>query len=678
MSAKSKKSAAKKKNEKLKKKQAAKIARKAVIEKKAADDPSFKIKEDKKELAAQKKAEKREKKLLKKRELAKKKKQDLKPEKKQPRKKNPPDDGKKAAKAGQKDKAGGKKNETQAAPLKEDAPKDKKHRDAKQPAASEPGALLEAGSVIAPAAVPESAGTPPEPAMEPVAEQAGTQHSPQMNPEALPDEEETTVIEEVLEEDKNIGLVTADTTEPLPVEVGEETTVIDETGDEEIVEPEQADVPETLPFEEETAVIDQGIEETETAEPARTDVLEPLPEIDGDVTEIAAFAAREEKVKPPQTDVLEPLPPIDDEEPPFISAAAQPQPQTVVPEPPASDFEPVVFPSAENKTQSFSRRGEPLRWLTFAEESDPPGPLDEVLPNSALKLPRAPDAPPEGKFSSRPEPVKELSPHPGDIAAVPFDTLKYTSPQTALPQPPAQAPQQSVKRGKKAGEVAAQIAGRAALAPVTILSLSRRLYSFIAYQFSKLKQLSRKARIILLAVCLIAAAATGGGLLYSRLHYEIPAAAKPAYGGVNIRAADLRDIDEIPLEQQQAKADATKAKGDKSIFQFFASTDIIISEPADNVPVVLGNLEKNDCTFIISLVDREGGLMARTLGLPPGKYLPYITLIDRRLPYGEYDNLKLVVSAYDSDTLAYLGSQYTDFRLVIGIEDEAGTATPGQ
>lgn len=153
------------------------------------------------------------------------------------------------------------------------------------------------------------------------------------------------------------------------------------------------------------------------------------------------------------------------------------------------------------------------------------------------------------------------------------------------------------------------------------------------------------------------------------LPYRIPDTAKPAYGGINIRAADLRDIGEIPLEEQQVKADATKAKGDKDVFEFFALTDIIISEPADHLPIVLGNPEKNNCTFIISLVDREGRLMAHTLGLPSGKYLPYITLIDQHMPYGEYNKLKLVVSAYDPETNAYLGSQYTDFHLVVGIKN---------
>lgn len=712
MSAKSKKSAAKKKNEKLKKKQAAKIARKAVIEKKAAADPSFKIKEDKKELAAQKKAEKREKKLLKKRELAKKKKQDLNPDKKPSQKKTPPD-GKKAKK---KDKTFGKKSEAQAAPPKQDAPKEKKHKDTKQPAAREPGALLEAGLPVAPAEAPE-----------PVAEQADTVYQWVTVHEALPDKEETTLIEEAaqreeiieperlavpefLRNDEESSLIEESAQEEEPVEPGqadvsaplpdeEETTVIDESVEaEETAETGQADIPQTLLGEEMTALGIEPVEKDETLQPRQEDVLEPLPpleEEEADVTPPVTQQMTEDEIfMPRQADILEPLPELNDEGVPFHTQKVEPQPQTTAPEPSGFDFEPVVFPgmqhdtpvspadiapAPETKTQPVLRQENTRQWLTPAGEPDVPGPLDEVLPNSALKLPRLQAAPAEENRPANAKPAKGLSQHPdGDMAAVPFDTLKYTSPQTALPQPPAQAPPQAAKRGKTAGEVVSHIGRHAALAPVTVMSLSRRLYSFAAYQLSKLKYLPRKARVVLLAVCLTAAVGTGSVLLYGRLHYEIPDAAKPAYGGVNIRAADLRNIDEIPLEQQQTKAAAVKAKGDKDVFEFFALTDIIISEPADNLPIVLGNLKKNDCTFIVSLVDREGQLMARTLGLPPGKYLPYITLIDRKLPYGEYDHLKLVVSAYDSDTLAYLGSQYTDFRLVIGIEDEASTATPGQ
>ncbi len=653
MSAKSKKSAAKKKNEKLKKKQAAKIARKAVIEKKAAADPSFKIKLDKKELAAQKKAEKREKKLQKKRELAKKKKQDLKPEKKPAHKK------KQDQKPEKKDKTGGQKGEAQAPP-KENTPKEKKHKGIKQPAAREPGALLEAGSAVASAAQPASGFVQqaPEPDS---AERTNEIFERPDHSGALPDEEETTVIDEVLEETRITGYAPA-----------EETS-----------QPQQAVLPVPITGETERGGIETELEETAGSGQTNETAALPIPE---ETTVI------EQDNQEPGADAFQPMPSLNEAEVYSISESAEPQPPSSTAESPTSDTEPAVFSgfqqgtaaepvlnenAPQTETQPVLNQDESRRWLAYAQEQDVQGPLDEVLPNSALGL-HMPAEPAEKKQSEPAEPRETLATRSGgDITALPFDTLKYTSPQTDLPQPPAQAPQ-SARHGKKAGDYALLICKRIALMPVTFMSLSLRLYSLLSYQISKVKRLSRKARIVLLAVCLLAVAVAGAGLLYGQLHYEIPPEAKPVYGGVNIRAADLRDIDEIPLEQQLAKADATKAKGDKDVFTFFALTDIVISEPADNLPVVLGNLKKNNCTFIISLVDRDGRLMARTLGLPPGKYLPYITLIDQRMPYGEYDRMKLVVSAYDSDTLAYLGSQYTDFRLVIGIENEAGTATPGQ
>lgn len=674
MSAKSKKSAAKKKNEKLKKKQAAKIARKAVIEKKAAADPSFKIKLDKKELAAQKKAEKREKKLQKKRELAKKKKQDLKPEKKPAHKK------KQDQKPGKKDKTGGQKGEAQAPP-KEDTPKEKKHKGIKQPAAREPGALLEAGSAVASTAQPASGFVQqaPEP------DSAGRTNEIFERPDhsgALPDEEETTVIDEVLEETRITGYAPAEFPSSLPDDSG---TAVNENAceAEETSQPQQAVLPVPITGETQRGGIEAEREDTDGSGQTDETAALPIPE---ETTVI------EQDNQEPGADAFQPLPSPDVAVVYSISESAEPQPPSSTAESPASDTEPAVFSgfqqgtaaepvlnenAPQTETQPVLNQDESRRWLAYAQEQDVQGPLDEVLPNSALGV-HMPAEPAEKKQSEPAEPRETLATQSGgDITALPFDTLKYTSPQTDLPQPPAQTPQ-SARHGKKAGDYALLIGKRIALMPVTVMSLSLRLYSFLSYQISKVKRLSRKARMAALAVCLLAAAAVGAGLLYGQLHYEIPPEAKPVYGGVNIRAADLRDIDEIPPEQQLAKADATKARGDKDVFTFFALTDIVISEPADNLPIVLGNLKKNNCTFIISLVDRDGRLMARTLGLPPGKYLPYITLIDQRLPYGEYDRMKLVVSAYDSDTLAYLGSQYTDFRLVIGIENEAGTATPGQ
>jgi len=674
MSAKSKKSAAKKKNEKLKKKQAAKIARKAVIEKKAAADPSLKIKEDKKELAAQRKAEKREKKLQKKRELAKKKKLDLKADKKPPKKQTKPD-SKKAAIGPKKDKPGKEKKEAQPAPAVKETPKHKRHEKKNRPVSSEPAALPEAGSLVLPVAVPEPGVTRAAPARELSREENSTAPAQKAAFERLPlpDEEETTVGEQPFEEGESVPPRIADDIEHLPPletqeQVGEEPAQAAAHG-EEIIEPRQPDILEPLPpletqeqtQEEPDEASEQG---EEIIEPRQPDILEPLPPLEDVDTDFYNPVQDEEVLPPRKSDILEPLPPLHEPVAPVQPNNGKPQ---------------GAAPAPGSKSWGVPRRDDSRQWLTVAAEPEGSGPLDEVLPNSVLKLPQLPPSEPqEIEITAQGSTDKSTVPQRGeDLAAVPFDTGKYIGPQTPAPKPPVQtAPRQGREHGPQIQAALAQIGKHIAFLPITLLSQSYRLYHFAAYQLAKLRRIPRTARIVLLAVCLLCVAAAAGGLLYQHLHYEIPDAAKPVYGGVNIREDELRDID-IPIEQQLEEVAATKAKGDKDIFKFYARTDIVISEPADILPIVLGNLKQNDKTFIVSLVDREGALIARTLGLPPGKYLPSITLIDQRMPYGEYD-LKLVVSAYDSDTMAYLGSQYADFRLVIGIEQEGRTATPGQ
>ncbi len=168
----------------------------------------------------------------------------------------------------------------------------------------------------------------------------------------------------------------------------------------------------------------------------------------------------------------------------------------------------------------------------------------------------------------------------------------------------------------------------------------------------------------LIALALVGALVFAGVYLFS---YKVPKAAIPKYRGVTETLINVNEI-EADLQEQVKKAKATPSKGDKS-FSFFASPNLSVEEWYSPLPVILGNVETNNCDFLVTVLTKDNKVLYRSAGVKPGYYLPTIKLnnLAMNLGYGEHE-LILVVAAYNPQTYENVGVRYLKLNLEIGNE----------
>lgn len=262
--------------------------------------------------------------------------------------------------------------------------------------------------------------------------------------------------------------------------------------------------------------------------------------------------------------------------------------------------------------------------------------VESATPEQTVKTPEFKTEKPE-KPAKEPKPKKEKPVKP------PGEPKPVKQKQAKEPKPPKQ---------KKEKEVSFKMA--AAL-------LINKAATGIK---EKTADMTRKTKVFVaagvVAVLIFAAAAVA----VSVFSYKVPANAVPVYMGRVEPGVNVRDI-EVGQEEQLMKADETPAKGSRAI-KFFAYTNLTIDEWYDEVPLVLGNVQTNTCDFIVTVLDKDDRIVYRSMGIKPGKYLPYFKLFDE-MPYGAYD-LTVVVAGYNPQTFENIGVKYMKLKLVIGFE----------
>ncbi|NLB36738.1 MAG: hypothetical protein GX824_05490 [Clostridiales bacterium] len=186
----------------------------------------------------------------------------------------------------------------------------------------------------------------------------------------------------------------------------------------------------------------------------------------------------------------------------------------------------------------------------------------------------------------------------------------------------------------------------------------------------RLKVAGLPKKVIAIASVVIVIILAGGAFTayHFAFKYQIPADAIQKYAGVDEDNYNIRDIN-IGINEQLQKAKALKTRGDKRAFKFFARDELVFKEWYEESPFTFGNVSSNDCVLIASILHKDNNLLYRSRGLKPGKLIPKIKLF-KELPYGSYDAM-LVVVGYDAKTKEIKGAQYTQIRLVIGIEYSA-------
>ena len=170
-------------------------------------------------------------------------------------------------------------------------------------------------------------------------------------------------------------------------------------------------------------------------------------------------------------------------------------------------------------------------------------------------------------------------------------------------------------------------------------------------------------------LCMVIGAAAGVSKLVFD-HFKVPDEAVIEYAGRDMNLDELMAIN-YDAAKQEKLVSSMQRKGDVKKFGFYAETYQHIEESYEAIEINLANPVTNDCAFIVSLVDTEGNLYYRSLGIPNGYILPKVYL-RQDYPYGTFD-FKLVVSAYDKETFEHIGTQYSDLTIEIGYEEETST-----
>ncbi len=141
------------------------------------------------------------------------------------------------------------------------------------------------------------------------------------------------------------------------------------------------------------------------------------------------------------------------------------------------------------------------------------------------------------------------------------------------------------------------------------------------------------------------------------------------YGGRNF-ADDEVGVIAISQEQQEEFIKNTKAKGNTRKFSFYANTAMEVSKPDSLLPVSIANPSTSEEILLCTIVNENGVIVYRSLGIIPGRYVSNVRL-SQYLDYGK-NELTLYVSAFkaegEGDTLTYkkLGTQTAEIEVTVG------------
>ena len=182
--------------------------------------------------------------------------------------------------------------------------------------------------------------------------------------------------------------------------------------------------------------------------------------------------------------------------------------------------------------------------------------------------------------------------------------------------------------------------------------------------FKRDYNIAKVAVAILLVIALIVGIIS---LIVSAAAEKLPDNIRNAeYKGRREPASVAFDLD-ISAEQQKKLAGAVKTKG-SGPFDFFVNEEIVIDDYTDPVLLEFGSIEKNECDLVAFLIDEDGNIIYRSLGLEPGKQIRSVFFFDE-VAYGT-QTLTLAVNGYDRQTNKKTGTKTAHIKLKIGAENE--------
>ena len=183
------------------------------------------------------------------------------------------------------------------------------------------------------------------------------------------------------------------------------------------------------------------------------------------------------------------------------------------------------------------------------------------------------------------------------------------------------------------------------------------------------KEFAKKYDIGKIAVALLLTLAIVAGIVYLIVSLftsgvKIPDEIKNAEYKGRIESSSVAIETDISAEQQKTLSKSVSVKGNKSAFKFYTNKEIVMEDYSDPALIEFGSVSSNDCVLLAFLIDENGKLLYRSLGVEPGKKIGSVSLFDS-VPYGKH-KLTLIVNGYDPETYEKKGTQTTSVNLTIG------------
>ena len=167
------------------------------------------------------------------------------------------------------------------------------------------------------------------------------------------------------------------------------------------------------------------------------------------------------------------------------------------------------------------------------------------------------------------------------------------------------------------------------------------------------------AAAVVAALCVVIAVVAFGNL-------SVPDSVKNAEFKGRLEPDSVAAESALSQAQQEKLAKSVKAKGNTGAFDFYVNDEISVQEHTDPVLLEFGSNSSNDCVLVAFLLDENGEVIYRSLGVEPGEEIRSVMLFDA-VSYGT-QTATLAVNGYDAETYEKVGTQTVKIKLKIGVD----------
>lgn len=190
---------------------------------------------------------------------------------------------------------------------------------------------------------------------------------------------------------------------------------------------------------------------------------------------------------------------------------------------------------------------------------------------------------------------------------------------------------------------------------------------FAKFDFKKIKLTKKNVAVLLVAIVTLAALISVISVLNIGKTDYSPA----IYSGKDFEDSDVGVIS-ISDEKQSELVKKTDVSGNTSKFSFYANTVMSVSSPDSALPITLSNPTTSDKMLLCTIVNDDGVIVYRSLGIAPGRFLNKVKL-SQYLDYGK-NELTLYVSAFKTSdagtelTYKKVGTQRVKLEVTVGTD----------